>query len=98
MSKSTKPTLRPVAKPVTDQEKERQAQIYLANEKKTYFQIILGGLCQNPSIARPNKVTVAGPDGISHEQYNIIDIVDAALDGADYILEKLYNIKKSEDK
>ncbi len=49
MSKSTKPTkpvFRPVAKPATQEEKERQAQIYLANEKKNYFQIILASLIQ----------------------------------------------------
>ena len=100
MSKSTKPTLRPVAKPVTDQEKERQAQIYLANEKKTYFQIILGGLCQNPTVTRPSKISLTGPDGNTHEvfQFNIIDIVDAALEGADYVIAKLYNLEKKEDK
>lgn len=46
MSKATKPTLRPVPKPATQEEKERQVALYLANEKKTYFQLILDNLIQ----------------------------------------------------
>lgn len=46
MSKSTKPALRPVPKPVTEEEKNLQVARYLANEKKTYFQIILASLIQ----------------------------------------------------
>ena len=100
MSKSTKPTkpaLRPVPKPVTEEEKNLQVARYLANEKKTYFQILLANLAQNPSVTRPNKVTVRMDDGKEHHQFNIIDIVDAALDGADYIIEKLYPVEKKED-
>ena len=48
MSKSSKPTA-PVrlAKPATKEDKELQVARYLANEKKTYFNIILSGLVQN---------------------------------------------------
>ena len=100
MSKSTKPTepvFRPVAKPATQEEKERQVAIYLANEKKTYFQLILANLCQNPNAVRETQITVKGTDGIARAQLNILDIVDAALDGADYIIEKLYPVEKKED-
>lgn len=100
MSKSTKPTkpaLRPVVNNLTDEEKELQVARYLANEKKTYFQILLANLAQNPAIVQTNKVTVKMDDGKEHHQFNIIDIVDAALDGADYIIEKMYPVEKKED-
>ena len=47
MSKSNKP-VKPLlaAKPATQEEKERQVALYLANEKKTYFQLILANLIQ----------------------------------------------------
>lgn len=98
MSKATKPSFRPVAKLATAEEKERQVAIYLANEKKTYFQILLANLAQNPSIAHPTNVTVSGTDCTQHERFNITDIVDAALDGADYIIGKMYPVEKKEDK
>ena len=97
MSKSTKPALRPVPKPATEEEKNLQVARYLANEKKTYFQILLANLAQNPAIVQTNKVTVKMDDGKEHHQFNIIDIVDAALDGADYIIEKMYPVEKKED-
>ena len=97
MSKSTKPALRPVPKPVTEEEKNLQVARYRANEKKTYFQIILANLVQNPAIVQTRKVTVKMDDGMEHHQFNITDIVDAALDGADYIIEKLYPVEKKED-
>lgn len=48
MSKATKPTKPAYIHGVTNspEERERQAQIYLANEKKNYFQIILASLIQ----------------------------------------------------
>ena len=97
MIKSTKPALHPVPKPVTEEEKNLQVARYLANEKKTYFQIILANLVQNPAIVQTSKVTVKMDDGKEHHQFNITDIVDAALDGADYIIEKLYPVEKKED-
>ena len=38
-------------------------------------------------------VTVSGKDGSEHAKVNILDIVDTALEGADYVIEKLYPIK-----
>ena len=84
MSKSTKPALRPVPKPVTEEEKNLQIARYLANEKKTYFQLILSSTLRNDALSRANV-------------FNIKQMVDDALDGADYILTKLYPVEKKED-
>lgn len=46
MSKSTKPVLRPVAKHAPAEDEQLQLARFLANEKKTYFQVILANLIQ----------------------------------------------------
>lgn len=86
MSKATKPTKPfPVAKPVTEEEKNLQVARYLANEKKTYFQLILSNLIHN---AHYNAASLT--DELKHT-------INASIDGADYIIEKLYNAEKKED-
>ena len=85
MSKSTKPALRPVVNNLTDEEKELQVARYLANEKKTYFQLILSNLIHN---AHYNAASLT--DELKHT-------INASLDGADYIIEKLYPVEKKED-
>lgn len=85
MSKSTKPALRPVPKPVTEEEKNLQVARYLANEKKTYFQLILSNLIHN---AHYNAASLT--DELKHT-------INASIDGADYIIEKLYPVEKKED-
>jgi len=98
MNKSTKPS-KPIRLPEqSQQEKEMQIARFLANKKETFFQLILANLLQNPAIVKETKVTVKGEDGICHPQFNIIDIVDAAADGADYAIVKLYPVEKKEDK
>ena len=85
MSKSTKPAIRPVPKPVTEEEKNLQVARYLANEKKTYFQLILSNLIHN---AHYNAASLT--DELKHT-------INASLDGADYIIEKMYPVEKKED-
>lgn len=97
MNKTTKP-----AKPIrlasaTKEEQEMQIARFLANKKENFFQLILANLLQNPKIVRPLEVTIEGPDGIEHERFNIEDIVNAAIEGADYALTKLYPVEKKED-
>lgn len=95
MSKSTKPALRPVPKPATDEEKNLQVARYLANEKKTYFQVILAGLVQNPAFV-DRKDGIRG-DGKYFTEISVRSAIDAAIDGADYAIEKLYPVEKKED-
>ena len=96
MSKSTKPALRPVPKPVTEEEKNLQVIRFLANEKKTYFQIILSNLLRNESITG-DRIAEDENGHIHSEKADIHAVIDLALDGADYIIEKMYPVEKKED-
>jgi hypothetical protein len=76
--------------------KEDQSQAILraiAMKRETYFQLILTNLLRNEKATHETMVTVSGKDGSEHAKVNIIDIVDTALEGADYVIEKLYPIK-----
>jgi len=94
MSKTTKPS-KPVQLPsMTAEEKERQVARFLAQKREAYFQLILGNLLQNPNAVRETQITVKGTDGIARAQLNILDIVDAAMEGSAYIMEKMYTESK----
>lgn len=76
--------------------KEDQSQAILraiAMKRETYFQLILSNLLRNEKATHETMVTVSGKDGSEHAKVNILDIVDTALEGADYVIEKLYPIK-----
>ena len=76
--------------------KEDQSQAILraiAMKRETYFQLILTNLLRNEKATHETRVTVFGKDGSKHTKVNILDIVDTALEGADYVIEKLYPIK-----
>lgn len=75
--------------------KEDQSQAILraiAMKRETYFQLILSNLLRNESITANRYVEMK--DGkLSEEKMDINAIVDTALNGADYVIEKLYPIK-----
>jgi len=75
--------------------KEDQSQAILraiAMKRETYFQLILTNLLRNESITANRYVEMK--DGkLSEEKMDINAIVDTALNGADYVIEKLYPIK-----
>ena len=75
--------------------KEDQSQAILraiAMKRETYFQLILSNLLRNESITANRYVEMK--DGkLSEEKMDINTIVDTALNGADYVIEKLYPIK-----
>ena len=76
--------------------KEDQSQAILraiAMKRETYFQLILTNLLRNEKATHETMVTVSGKDGSEHTKVNILDIVDTALEGADYVIGKLYPIK-----
>lgn len=76
--------------------KEDQSQAILraiAMKRETYFQLILSNLLRNEKATHETMVTVSGKDGSEHAKVNILDIVNTALEGADYVIEKLYPIK-----
>ena len=73
--------------------KEDQSQAAIAMKRETYFQLILSNLLRNEKATHETMVTVSGKDGSEHAKVNILDIVDTALEGADYVIEKLYPIK-----
>ena len=77
--------------------KEDQSQAILraiAMKRETYFQLILTNLLRNEKATHETMVTVSGKDGMEHTKVNILDIVDTALEGADYVIERLYPIKQ----
>ena len=75
--------------------KEDQSQAILraiAMKRETYFQLIISNLLRNESITANRYVEMK--DGkLSEEKMDINAIVDTALNGADYVIEKLYPIK-----
>ena len=93
MNKTTKPR-KPLATQAKD-EKELQVARFLANERKTFFQLILANLLQHPAFV---KVTqgIKG-DGSDFMAISVRSAIDAATDGADYALAKLYPVEKKED-
>ena len=97
MSKSTKPS-QPIRLPQqTKEEQEMQIARFLANKKETFFQLILASILQNPNTIKETRVTVDGKEEITRHKFNISDLVDAAADGADYAIGKLYPVEKKED-
>lgn len=97
MSKSTKPS-QPIRLPQqTKEEQEMQMARFLSNKKETFFQLILANLLQNPNTIKETRVTVSGKEEITRHKFNIADLVDAAIEGADYAITKLYLVEKKED-
>lgn len=72
-------------KPLTDEEKAQQIARFFTQKREQYFQGILFNLVQNPTIKWETNM-------------NLRFAVDAALDAADYALEKLYPVKQEEAK
>ena len=85
--------MKPAVKPTATESQEQQVLRAIAMKREAFFQLILGNLLQNPNVVHETMVTVSGTDGKEHRQINIIDIVDSAMDGANYAIEKLFNIK-----
>ena len=72
-------------KPLTDEEKAQQIARFFTQKREQFFQGILFNLVQNPTIKWETNM-------------NLRFAVDAALDAADYALEKLYPVKQEEAK
>ena len=81
--------------------KEDQSQAILraiAMKRETYFQLILSNLLRNEKATHETMVTVSGKDGKEHRQANILEIVDNAIAGADYAIERLFPLPTAEKK
>lgn len=74
-------------------DKNEQILRAIAMKRESYFQLILANLLRNEKATHETMVTVSGKDGSEHAKVNILDIVDTAIEGADYVIEKLYPIK-----
>lgn len=80
---------------LTDEEKKMQVMKILATKREQYAVTILNGLCSNPE-AVSMEVVVSG-DGQQHTEINNGDaLVDRAVKMADYLIEKLFPMKKEE--
>ena len=87
MSKSMKPAVKPTA----TESKEQQILRAIAMKREAFFQLILGNLIQNPAVVNVTRVTASG-DMTEHRSFNINEVVDVALAGADHAVELLYKI------
>lgn len=86
------------AKPgLTPEQKAEQVARFFTQKREQYFQIILGNLLRNEAVTHETKVTVCG-DGSERHQVNILEIVDTAIEGADYAIEKLFPLPTAEKK
>ena len=95
MNKSTKHS-QPIRLPQqTKEEQEMQIARYLANKKETFFQLILASLVQNPAFVQM-KEGING-DLSEFKAISVRSAIDAAADGADYAITKLYPVEKKED-
>lgn len=95
MSKSTKPS-QPIRLPQqTKEEQEMQMARFLSNKKETFFQLILANLIQNPAFVQM-KEGING-DLSEFKSISVRAAIDAAIDGADYAITKLYLVEKKED-
>ena len=68
---------------------------FLANKKETFFQLILASLIQNPAFVQM-KEGING-DLSEFKAISVRAAIDAAADGADYAITKLYPVEKKED-
>lgn len=90
------PHVKPVP-PVSKEEQAARVAQFLTQKREQYFQGILYNLLQNPNITTVSKVTVSG-DLAEHRFFNINEVVDQALAGADYAMKVLFPITKQEGK
>ena len=83
MNKSTKPVRTPDAK--------EQILRAIAMKRESFFQLILANLLQNEMVTRTNYLV--NQDGKAEKQpFDVNDVVDIALRGADHAIELLYPI------
>lgn len=95
MNKTNKP-VKPIRLPQqTKEEQEMQMARFLSNKKETFFQLILANLIQNPAFVQM-KEGING-DFSEFKSISVRAAIDAAADGADYALVKLYSVEKKED-
>ena len=92
-----KPIIKADANGLTKEQKAEQVARFFAQKRESYFQIILGNLLRNEKVTHETMVKVSGKDGREHAEVNILDIVDNAIEGADYAIERLFPLPKAED-
>jgi hypothetical protein len=71
----------PAAKPLTKEEQAAQIARFFSQKRESLFQLILANLLQN----------IAHVDALAAD---LKPVVDAALNAADYAIEKLYPLPK----
>ena len=79
----------------TKDEQEMQMARFLASKKETFFQLILANLIQNSAFVQM-KEGING-DLSEFKAISVRAAIDAAIEGADYAITKLYPVEKKED-
>lgn len=82
--------MKPAVKPTAHETQEQQIMRAIAMKRESFFSLILGNLLQNPQFASfiPEQLAEGGDTS-----YCVKAAIDSAMDGADYAIKKLYNIK-----
>lgn len=94
---SKKPIIKADANGLTNEQKAEQVARFFTQKRESYFQLILANLLRNENVTHETMVKVSGKDGREYHQVNILEIVDNAIEGADYAIERLFPLPKAED-
>lgn len=92
-----KPIIKADANGLTNEQKAEQVARFFTQKRESYFQLILANLLRNENVTHETMVKVSDKDGREYHQVNILEIVDNAIEGADYAIERLFPLPKAED-
>lgn len=92
MSKSTKPV-----KPIANSEEAKRQQVIrtIAMKRESYFQLILGNLLRNEAVMSEHYQEDENGKMVTRKP-GIKEVIDTALEGSAYIIEKMYTASDQE--
>ena len=88
-----KNNVRQMPKPLTEEEKKQQVLRFLAQKRESYIQLILANLLQNESVCT-DRYLESEIGKLNTIQFDVKAIVDTAIEGADYLMSKMYTEEK----
>ena len=92
MSKSTK-QVRPIAN--SEEAKRQQVIRTIAMKRESYFQLILGNLLRNEAVMSEHYQEDENGKMVTRKP-GIKEVIDTALEGSAYIIEKMYTASDQE--
>lgn len=82
-------------KPTTPEEQSQAILRAIAMKRESFFQLILANLLQNEEVAC-TKLHIKENGASEEHPFDINEVVDMALKGADHCIELLYPVKPEE--